>query len=137
MTDILPGIETQVVLATFGNVGSDAGYWILTPNGLVHVGGWEPALAIEFTAALTAVNAAVTMKNTQLRDQIASSAATFINTQAQGIGQMVVRGLANIQTTGPAVEGTLGDEYKHKQKYNEQTAKQPPVVVIMMNGYGK
>ncbi len=46
-----------------GPVGSDAGYWVLGPNGFHHVGGWGREAMAEVTAAVTVLGAASQVAN--------------------------------------------------------------------------
>jgi hypothetical protein len=45
-----------------GNIGSDAGYWVLDATGLHHVGGWASERLLEFGAALKIIGAATQLK---------------------------------------------------------------------------
>jgi hypothetical protein len=55
----------------FGNVGSDAGYWVLDDNGLHHVGGWAPDSLLEVQTGLEVLKASTRFKSPGLADAIA------------------------------------------------------------------
>ena len=46
-----------------GPIGSDAGYWVLGPNGFHRVGGWGREAMAEVTAAVTVLSAASQVTN--------------------------------------------------------------------------
>jgi len=45
-----------VNIVVFGHIGSDAGYWVIGPDGkLHHVGGWNPEAIAEVSASLNII----------------------------------------------------------------------------------
>ena len=54
-----------------GNVGSDAGYWVLDGTGLHHVGGWGTEALLEVRAGLEVLKASVQLKSPGLAGAVA------------------------------------------------------------------
>jgi len=54
-----------------GNIGSDAGYWVLDDTGLHHVGGWGTDSLLEVRAGLEVLKASVHLKSPGLADAVA------------------------------------------------------------------
>lgn len=61
-----------------GPVGSDAGYWVLGPNGFHHVGGWGHEAMAEVTAAVTVLGAASQVKARGIQSQMLDLAQTML-----------------------------------------------------------
>jgi hypothetical protein len=61
-----------------GNIGSDAGYWVLDDTGLHHVGGWAPEALFEFRSAVSIVGQATRLKTPGLSEAAVKSVQSFI-----------------------------------------------------------
>jgi len=61
-----------------GPVGSDAGYWILGPNGLQHVGGWGREAMAEVTSAVAVLGAASQVANPSVQGRMLDLAHSML-----------------------------------------------------------
>jgi hypothetical protein len=77
-----------------GNIGSDAGYWVLDDTGLHHVGGWGTGEYAEFCAAVSIISSATKLRTPGLADAAIKSVQSFVQTQlakqVQGSGKDTV-----------------------------------------------
>lgn len=76
-----------------GNIGSDAGYWVLDENGLHHVGGWGPEAMVEVQHALQIMRSAVQLKTPGLTESVVASVREFVEKQIA----------ENVRVEGPVV----------------------------------
>ena len=73
-----------------GNIGSDAGYWIIGSDGTIrHVGGWGPEALTEVSAALNIVREATRLKSPGLAQAAIKSVIGFAEKQ---LGQHIKEG---------------------------------------------
>jgi hypothetical protein len=68
-----------------GNIGSDAGYWVLDGSGLHHVGGWGVDQMLEVSAALNIMRTAPQLKTPGLAEAVARTVSDFVDTQLKGL----------------------------------------------------
>jgi hypothetical protein len=61
-----------------GPRGSDAGYWVLTPHGLKHVGGWGVEALADVSRALTILGESVRLKTPGLANAVTKSVHDFV-----------------------------------------------------------
>ena len=61
-----------------GPVGSDAGYWVLGPNGFHHVGGWGHEAMAEVTAVMTILGAASQIKTPDVQSRMLNLAQAML-----------------------------------------------------------
>jgi hypothetical protein len=79
-----------------GNIGSDAGYWVLDGTGLHHVGGWGADQLVEFKAAINIISLATQLKTPGLADAAIKSVQAIVQKQIaehvrdSGAGPVVV-----------------------------------------------
>jgi len=79
-----------------GNIGSDAGYWVIDANGIHHVGGWGIEQMAEFSTATQILRQAVQLKTPGLAEAAVKSVLAFAegqlkqNLQGGATGQTVV-----------------------------------------------
>lgn len=65
-----------------GHVGSDAGYWVVGPDGHIHhVGGWNPEAFAELAAAVNVISEATRLKTPGLAEAAAKSVMGFVQAQ--------------------------------------------------------
>ena len=65
-----------------GHVGSDAGYWVIGPDGRMHhVGGWNPEALLEVSAALNVIKEATRLKTPGLAEAAVKSVMGFVQQQ--------------------------------------------------------
>jgi hypothetical protein len=64
-----------------GNVGSDAGYWVLDGSGLHHVGGWGTDRLAEVRAAVHMLREATQLKTPGLADAATKGLSDFVQRQ--------------------------------------------------------
>jgi hypothetical protein len=62
----------------FGNVGSDAGYWVLDDTGLHHVGGWGYDSFAETHTALALLAKTSQLKSPGLAEAVSQALLPFI-----------------------------------------------------------
>jgi hypothetical protein len=65
-------------MIVIGSIGSDAGYWVLGPDGWHHVGGWAPEALAEVSNALTILAKAPQLKTPGLANSVGKSLMTFV-----------------------------------------------------------
>ena len=71
----------------FGNIGSDAGYWVLDDTGFHHVGGWGTDSLLEVRTGLEVLKASANFKSPGLADAVAELVTKAIGPQlAEHIG---------------------------------------------------
>lgn len=80
-----------------GNIGSDAGYWVLDANGLHHVGGWGSDQLVELTAALNIMREATRLKTPGLAEAAVKAVAGFAEKQ---LGAHIKEGGATVIIAG-------------------------------------
>jgi hypothetical protein len=61
-----------------GSRGSDAGYTVLTPHGLKHVGGWGVDALADVSRALTILGESVRLKTPGLANSVTKSVHDFV-----------------------------------------------------------
>lgn len=62
-----------------GQIGSDAGYWVIGPDGKWHhVGGWNPEAIAELSHAVDIMRAAVRLKTPGVADAAVKSVAGLV-----------------------------------------------------------
>jgi RimJ/RimL family protein N-acetyltransferase len=67
-----------VHFVVFGHVGSDAGYWVIGPDGKIHhVGGWNPEGIAEIAGALSIIREAARFRNQDLAQTAVKSVLEF------------------------------------------------------------
>jgi len=64
-----------------GNIGSDAGYWIIDSTGIHHVGGWGVERLAEFSAAAGILRQAVQLKTPGVAEAAVKSVLRFAEDQ--------------------------------------------------------
>jgi hypothetical protein len=64
-----------------GNIGSDAGYWVIDENGIHHVGGWGTEKLAEFSAAANILRQAVQLKTPAVAEAAVKSVVRFAEEQ--------------------------------------------------------
>ena len=65
-------------IVVFGNIGSDAGYWVIGPDGkLHHVGGWNPEVMVEVSASLNIIREATRLRTPGLAQAAIKSVIGF------------------------------------------------------------
>ena len=69
---------TSTKYVVFGNVGSDAGYWVWDGNGWHHVGGWGVEQMLEVSSALRIMGEAARFKTPNLANSVTKSVAEFV-----------------------------------------------------------
>jgi len=62
----------------FGNVGSDAGYWVLDENGYHHVGGWGVDSFAETQTALGLLAKTPQLKTPGLAKGVSKTLLSFV-----------------------------------------------------------
>lgn len=62
----------------FGNVGSDAGYWVFRDGHWEHVGGWEIDALREVQAALAVLRESAQLKTPGLAESVANVVHKFV-----------------------------------------------------------
>src|SRR6185312_16586826 len=60
----------QDMYVIFGNIGSDAGYWVMDGTGLHYVGGWGIESLSEVRAGLEVLKASVHLKSPGVAEAI-------------------------------------------------------------------
>ena len=71
--------ETNMKFIVFGQIGSDAGYWYLGPDGKWHHGGgWGVDSFIEVNRALTILGEAARFKTPGLADSVSKRLTEFV-----------------------------------------------------------
>lgn len=79
-----------------GNIGSDAGYWVIDGSGIHHVGGWAIEQLAEFAGAAAILRQAVQLKTPAVAEAAVKSVLRFAeeqikqNVKESGQGQTVV-----------------------------------------------
>ena len=61
-----------------GSPGSDAGYWVLTPHGFKHVGGWGVEALADVSRALTILGESARLKTPGLANSVSKSVHDFV-----------------------------------------------------------
>ena len=94
----------------FGRIGSDAGYWYLGSDGkLHHVGGWGIEQMADLRYAITALEAAVQIKEPGVAETVTKGLMPFIERQLathvkEGVGTekgiIIVGGATARETVG-------------------------------------
>lgn len=65
-------------IVVFGHIGSDAGYWVIGPDGkLHHVGGWNPEVIAEVSASLNIIREATRLRTPGLAQAAIKSVIGF------------------------------------------------------------
>lgn len=68
-----------------GNIGSDAGYWIINDDGTVtHVGGWQPEELAEFSRGVTILSEAAQLKTPQLGQAVIKTTLAAVQKEMAG-----------------------------------------------------
>jgi hypothetical protein len=85
-------IERLVVI---GSIGSDAGYWVLGPDGWHHVGGWQPEALREVARAIEIIAETPALKTPGLANQATKGLFEFVQKElgahlGEGTGTVVV-----------------------------------------------
>jgi hypothetical protein len=63
----------------FGQIGSDAGYWVLGPDGKWHhVGGWGVENIVEVSRALNVLSEAARFKTPGLAESVTKRLSEFV-----------------------------------------------------------
>lgn len=83
---------------SFGQIGSDAGYWVLTPGGWKHVGGWGVDNIVEVSRALHVLGESARFRTPGLADAVTHRLTEFVQKeltehlgeQLKGAGPVVV-----------------------------------------------
>jgi hypothetical protein len=71
-----------------GQIGSDAGYWVLENGHLVHVGGWGVESIREVQAAVAVLKDASRLRTPGLADSVAGVVEKFVSEQlAEHVGE--------------------------------------------------
>jgi hypothetical protein len=66
-------------LIVVGSIGSDAGYWVLGPDGWHHVGGWAPEAMVEMTRAISLLAQAPQLKTPGLANAYSKELMAFVD----------------------------------------------------------
>jgi hypothetical protein len=81
-------------LIVIGDVGSDAGYWVLGPDGWHHVGGWGVDNLVEFQAQLQILAQSAKLKTpglaNRLGEALQGSISKILGEHVKNAGQSVV-----------------------------------------------
>ncbi len=65
-----------------GHIGSDAGYWVIGPDGHIHhVPGWSPEAFAELAAAVKVISEATRLKQPGLAEAATKSVMGFVQAQ--------------------------------------------------------
>lgn len=64
-----------------GNIGSDAGYWVIDSTGIHHVGGWGVEAMVEFTSAIRIMGEATRLKTPGLAEAAVKTVREFAETE--------------------------------------------------------
>jgi hypothetical protein len=67
-----------MILYAFGNIGSDAGYWVFRDGHWVHVGGWQIEAKVELSQALKILGETARLKTPGLADSVTKGLAEFV-----------------------------------------------------------
>jgi len=71
-------------IIVLGHIGSDAGYWVIGPDGKVHhVGGWAPERLAEVHSALNIIREATQLKTPGLAEAAIKSVVGFAQKELQ------------------------------------------------------
>lgn len=71
-------------IIVLGHVGTDAGYWVIGPDGKVHhVGGWAPERLAEVNSALNIIREATQLKTPGLAEAAIKSVVGFAQKELQ------------------------------------------------------
>jgi hypothetical protein len=62
----------------FGNIGSDAGYYVWDGHGWKHVGGWGVEQMLEVSSALKIMGEAARFKTPDLANSVTQSVSEFV-----------------------------------------------------------
>lgn len=77
-------------IIVLGNPGSDAGYWVIGPDGkLHHVGGWGPEALAEVSASLNIIREATRLRAPGLAQAAIKSVIGFAEKE---LGQHIKEG---------------------------------------------
>jgi hypothetical protein len=68
----------MVQFIVWGNIGSDAGYWVFRDGHWEHVGGWGVDSIREIQAGLAVLKASTQLKTPELAQSIAEMVTKFI-----------------------------------------------------------
>ena len=69
----------------FGQIGSDAGYWYLGPDGKWHhVGGWGVDKFVDVNRALDILSQVAKLKTPRLADTVTKELTEFVNKELAG-----------------------------------------------------
>jgi hypothetical protein len=76
-----------------GHIGSDAGYWILGPNGWEHVGGWAVESITEVQQAMTVLSQMPQLKTPGLANAASKELLSFVE---KSVGENVKGATGNV-----------------------------------------
>jgi hypothetical protein len=76
---VMKGATMKFII--IGNIGSDAGYWVLDSTGLHHVGGWGVDGLLEVSAGLNILREATRLKTPGLAEGATKTIAEFVQRQ--------------------------------------------------------
>ncbi len=73
--------KEQPMHIIIGNIGSDAGYWVIDDTGIHHVGGWGTGELAEFSSAVNILSQATKLKAPGLAQAAVKSVQSYVETQ--------------------------------------------------------